>query len=138
MSGTIKIPQITVDEYGHVTKAADETITIKMPSAADLGLSNAMHFLGITTTNITDDRADAVIVINNKGVTAVKGDVVLYNHQEFVWTGTKWELLGDESSYKVKQTPVNSPAVANAGTAAFIDTISQDANGNITATKKKV
>lgn len=27
-SGTIKIPQITVDKYGHVTSAADESITI--------------------------------------------------------------------------------------------------------------
>lgn len=32
-SKTIKIPQITVDAYGHVTAAADESITITMPSA---------------------------------------------------------------------------------------------------------
>lgn len=30
--GTIKIPQITVDSYGHVTAAADESVTITMPS----------------------------------------------------------------------------------------------------------
>ena len=32
-SKTIKIPQITVDAYGHVTAAADENVTITMPSA---------------------------------------------------------------------------------------------------------
>lgn len=35
-SATIKIPQITVDEYGHVRAGADESVTITMPSAQDL------------------------------------------------------------------------------------------------------
>lgn len=35
-SKTIKIPQITVDAYGHVTAAADESVTITMPSAQTL------------------------------------------------------------------------------------------------------
>lgn len=31
-SGTIKIPQITVDKYGHVNSASDEDVTITLPS----------------------------------------------------------------------------------------------------------
>lgn len=31
-SGTIKIPQITVDSYGHVTAGADESVTITLPT----------------------------------------------------------------------------------------------------------
>ena len=31
-SGTIKIPQVTVDAYGHVTAAADESVTITLPT----------------------------------------------------------------------------------------------------------
>lgn len=31
-TGTIKIPQITVDAYGHITTAADESVTITMPT----------------------------------------------------------------------------------------------------------
>ena len=31
-SATIKIPQITVDSYGHVTAASDESVTITMPT----------------------------------------------------------------------------------------------------------
>ncbi len=40
-TGVIKVPQITVDVYGHVTKAADESVTITLPtvnkSAVGLG-----------------------------------------------------------------------------------------------------
>lgn len=35
-SGTIKIPQITVDTYGHVTAAADQEVTITMPSTDNM------------------------------------------------------------------------------------------------------
>ena len=35
-SATIKLPQITVNEYGHITSATDESVTITMPSAQDL------------------------------------------------------------------------------------------------------
>lgn len=35
-SGKIKIPQITVDTYGHVTAAADEEVTITMPSTDNM------------------------------------------------------------------------------------------------------
>ena len=31
-TGTIKIPQLTIDEYGHVTAAADEDVTITLPT----------------------------------------------------------------------------------------------------------
>ena len=64
-------------------------------------------------------------------------NVVLYGSKEFVWNGTKWEELGNEGSYKVVQTAVSSPS-ASGNTTSFIDTISQDAQGKITATKKTV
>lgn len=43
----------------------------------------------------------------------------------------------DLSNYKTKQTAVSNPT-ASGNTTAFIDTISQDANGKITVTKKNV
>jgi hypothetical protein len=45
--------------------------------------------------------------------------------------------LGDEGSYKLKQTAVSSPTASGNAT-AFIDTISQDANGRIAVTKKTI
>lgn len=35
-SGTIKVPQITVNEYGHVTAAEDESVTITLPAKPTL------------------------------------------------------------------------------------------------------
>ena len=105
---------------------------------ADLGLSNAMHFLGVTTTNVSADTANttATISIDGSNITAAAGDVVLYGSQEYVWGNDKWNLLGDESSYKVKQTAKADPTASTTTSTTFIDTISQDANGVITATKK--
>lgn len=70
-------------------------------TAADLGLSGAMHFLGTSTTEITDHGTQKP-TIDSKAVNPAIGDVVLYNHLEFVWDGSKWEKLGDESSYALK------------------------------------
>lgn len=106
-------------------------------NAGDLGLASAMLFLGTTTTAIKDGATTNPITIGGESKTVTAGNVVLYNNKEFVWTGSIWELLGDEGSYKVKQTAVTDPTAS--GTAlAFIDSISQDINGNITATKKTV
>lgn len=161
-SGSIKVPKVTVDKYGHATGLTEQTLSISIPSsiknpnaltigsktydgssaqsitAADLGLASAMKFLGTTTTAITDGANTNPITISGVSTTAVSGNVVLYGSKEFVFTtGGKWEELGNEGSYKVVQTAVSSPAAS--GTAvAFIDTISQDTNGVITATKKTV
>ena len=52
-----------------------------------------------------------------------------------------WEKIGakniDLSGYKTKQTAKTDPTASSTAT-AFIDTISQDENGVITATKKNV
>ena len=76
--------------------STEQTIT-----AADLGLSGAMHFLGTSTAEITDHGTQKP-TIDSKAVNPAVGDVVLYNHLEFVWDGSKWEKLGDESSYALK------------------------------------
>lgn len=131
---------IKAGSYMTITEK-DGTFTFTGPSAADLGLSKAMRFLGSTTTPIGDGFTTNPITIKVDGVDtsidAAAGDVVLYGGYEYVWTSSAWEQLGQEGSFKVKQTAVSSPS-ASGSTTAFIDTISQDANGNITATKKNV
>lgn len=122
-----------------VTKVAGNTGDITADTLrTSLGLSNAMHFLGVTTTNISTGTANttATVTIGSSNVTAAAGDVVLYGSQEYVWGNEKWNLLGDESSYKVKQTAKSDPTASTTTSTTFIDTISQDANGVITATKK--
>ena len=110
-------------------------------TAADLGIASALKYCGTTTTPLTDGATTNPVVIDGKNHTAVQGCVVFYedsgNTNEFVFNGTKWELLGSDLTYKVVQNAVSSPN-ANGNAVSFIDTISQDANGVITATKKNV
>lgn len=149
-NSSIKIGNKTIS-LGGIATLADIGISYPVTSVAgntgvitadilrtSLGLSNAMHFLGVTTTDISTGTPNttATVTINNSNVTAAAGDVILYGSQEYVWGNSKWNLLGDESSYKVKQTAKADPTASSETSTTFIDTIEQDANGVITATKK--
>lgn len=137
LGGTATLADIGVSYP--VTSVAGNTGAITADTLrTSLGLSNAMHFLGVTTTNISTGTANttATVAISGSNITAAAGDVVLYGSQEYVWGNSKWNLLGDESSYKVKQTAKSDPTASTTTSTTFIDTISQDANGVITATKK--
>lgn len=106
-------------------------------AASDLGLASAMLFLGTTTTAITDGAKTNPVAIGGSNKTITAGNVVLYGSKEFVWTGSAWEELGNEGSYKIVQAAVGDPSASGTSN-TFIATISQDANGKITATKKTV
>ena len=77
-------------------------------TAADLGLSSALKFLGTTTTALTDGATTNPITINSANITAQIGNVVLYNHLEFIWNGSKWEELGDEQSFALKSIQIKA------------------------------
>lgn len=161
---TIKVPQVTVDTYGHTTGLTEKTLSITIPAtpsslknpealtvgtktydgstaititAADLNLGQAMKFIGTTTTEIADGNTTNSIVIDGVSIAATNGNVVIYGAKEFVWNGSAWEEFGNEGNYKVVQGPVASPSASGTAT-AFVDTISQNAQGVITATKKTV
>ena len=106
-------------------------------AASDLGLASAMLFLGTTTPAITDGAKTNPVVIGGSNKTVTAGNVVLYGSKEFVWTGNAWEELGNEGSYKIVQAAVGDPSASGTSN-TFIATVSQDANGKITATKKTV
>lgn len=62
-SGTIKVPQITVDKYGHVTAAADEDVKITLPTVPSLSkgtddtdtktLTHGGTFTAVTDTTVS-------------------------------------------------------------------------------------
>ena len=59
-SGTIKVPQITVDKYGHVTAAADENVAITMPTLpTSLKNPNSLTVQGNGTSSFTYDGSSA-------------------------------------------------------------------------------
>ena len=99
-----KVANTLTLQIGGTTKATFDGSSAKTfnVTAADLGLSSAMHFIGTATVAITEDSKTDPKITGYTFTNAQKGDVVLYNHLEFVWDGTKWEKLGDDSSYALK------------------------------------
>lgn len=92
--------------------SSDVTINIK---ASDLGLSGAMKFIGTTTTGISEGSTAQSILIGTATVTAEAGNVVLKGDKEFIWTGSKWEELGDESSHALKSVTVKGSGILSGG-----------------------
>lgn len=99
-----KVANALTLQVGGTTKATFDGSSAKTfnITAADLGLSSAMHFIGTATVAIAEDSKTDPKITGYTFTNAQKGDVILYNHLEFVWDGTKWEKLGDDSSYALK------------------------------------
>lgn len=97
---------------GALTLSGDPTADLQAATkqyvdSAVSGLSGAMHFIGVSTTPISDGGTETPTV-DGETVTKVAGDVVIYNSKEFVWTGSAWELLGDEGSYALKTVTITA------------------------------
>jgi hypothetical protein len=82
-------------------KSYDGSSTVSV-TAADLGIANAVHFIGETTTDLTDGATTAAVTIDGVSKTPTSGDVVLYSSKEFIWNGSAWKELGDGSSHALK------------------------------------
>lgn len=88
--------------------SANKAATMTDVTNAVAGLSGAMHYIGESTT----DPATEVTV---SGVDEfAKGDVVTYNAKEYVYDGSAWRELGDESSFAVKGSITNSDIATGA------------------------
>lgn len=79
-------------------------------------LEDAMHYKGITSSELSDGFTARNIIINNNAITASPGDVVLSSntHQEYIWIETNttthdgyWELLGAEGIYALNSSTAN-------------------------------
>ena len=99
----VKVPnKLTV---GSKTFDGSSAVTI---AASDLGLSNALHFVGETITALSDGSTTSSISVEGKTHTAASGDVVLYGAKEFVWQGSMWKELGDGSSHALKTISISA------------------------------
>lgn len=116
-SSDIKDGKLTIQANGTskgtftANQASDTTINI---TAADLGLASALSFAGTTLTALTDGATTNPIKIKQSSTdttgtdyNAISGNVVLYNNKEFIWNGSAWEELGDESSHALKSITIN-------------------------------
>lgn len=89
-------------DISKITLPSGTTYDIK-DAVARMNQSGAMHYLGITSTAITDGSTTATITIDGQTVTLGESDsgaVVIYGENEFVWNGTKWQEFGSTGSLK--------------------------------------
>ena len=140
----IKLPnghqyEIDAKYWGGYETSDIKTINgVSIFGEGDITLPSALKYCGITTTELEDGSTVNPVIIDGNEHLASTGCVVFYEDKEFVFNAnSKWELFGAEATYKVVQYPVYTPDVSGDAT-AFIDTISQDANGVISVTKKNV
>lgn len=94
-TGTLKELADGIDALESADEALDARIT---PIEAVIGgVTGAMHFIGISTTNpITVGNTAGKVTIDGKEVTTfTKGDVVIYDNKEYVYNGSSWAELGD-------------------------------------------
>jgi hypothetical protein len=83
-------------------------------TASWLGLGSAMTFAGsVPDTTIYDGSTDPTYTVtasdgSSTSYNASAGFVVIKGNKEFVWTGTQWEELGDESSHALKTVTINA------------------------------
>lgn len=76
-------------------------------TAANLGLSQALKFVGSTNDIMKDGQKNTPTGISTPTI----GDVVLSNgNGEFVWLGENWEALGSENSYALKTVQIVTDA----------------------------
>ena len=78
------------------------------------GLTGAMHFIGEAGVVINPNSSVDPNIPGYELANAQPGDVILYNAQEYVWTGGNWRLLGDEGSYAVKGSITDADIASDA------------------------
>ena len=61
-------------------------------------ISGGVVFIGETSTELTDGATTNPITINGSSVTAIQGNLVVYDNKEFVFDGTHWIEMGDLSA----------------------------------------
>jgi hypothetical protein len=64
---------------------------------------------------MSDGLTTAAVTISGNSYTPSAGDVVLYDGKEFVWTGSAWEQLGDESSWALNSAVIKKSEFTAAG-----------------------
>lgn len=98
-TGAVTLSTLTV---GSKTYNGSSNVTIEI---ADLGLASTTTFLGITSTNLSNGSTTSPVTIvigpTTGNVSPSNGSVVMEQSsgEEYIWTGSKWNLMGLASSW---------------------------------------
>lgn len=86
----LTVPILVNGEYVNTTFDIKDDTARQM--IADLG--NAMYWIGVTTTVLTDGSTTNPITVDGESKTANVGGVAQYDGEEFAWNGSAWQSLG--------------------------------------------
>jgi len=86
---TVAGSSINIDVVGQDDK--------NFPWGSNGGGADAVRFIGVTTTALTDGCTYNPIMIKGETYEAVSGDVAVYQLGEFIFDGEKWNAFGDLS-----------------------------------------
>ena len=138
-AGNYTLPKATTSTLGGVIVGSgisvDNATGAISVTAANLGLSNALHFIGKATVAITDgSTTNPTITGYDFDNVKQAGDVVIDkdNSYEYVWTSAgAWERLGPDGSYALStHTHGNITNAGELGTASRM--VVTDSNKKIT------
>ena len=109
---------LPVDNGGTITNVE---FTLKDAEARQMieDLGNALYWVGVTTTELTDGSTTNPITVNGESVTADLGGLASYSGSEFVWNGSAWQEFGKnnfgalafKSSAEGDYTPAGTVAI---------------------------
>ena len=92
---------------GNYNGAENPIATRDYVTGAVADLNGAMHFIGVSTTDPLSENGPTIA-----GVASFKaGDVVLFGYDEYVYDGSNWVILGNESIY-AKDSEVDAEIAA--------------------------
>lgn len=65
-------------------------------------VTGQVHYVGVTTTALTNQSTTKPIQIGGANYTQVNGDIVIYGEEEFIWSDSddKWHEFGSTGSLK--------------------------------------
>lgn len=92
-------------------------------------LNGAMHFRG----KVTGSTFEAAIAASS--LTFASGDVVLYGVDEYVYDGTDWHVLGNESIYQLKTDAATDKSTLETAIGKKQDALSFDGTYNASTNK---
>jgi hypothetical protein len=101
-----------------IPAAGGTTVTLDIKDAfarqkiEDLG--DAVYWIGVTTTALTDGATTNPITVNSESVTAKVGGMAQYSGEEFIWNGTAWQSVGKNNfgalAFKSEASDTYTPA----------------------------
>lgn len=140
---------IVADATGNIEKV---TLNAKLDTlATDIGnintaIAGGVHFIGITTTDLSQASHQTASSITlklsdgtTKAYTAKTGDITIQDNtsKEYIWSGSLWQELGDQSRIGAIETKINNMDLADVATTNQYVTQVTQTDGKITVSRKQ-